>query len=235
MARHRFYLPNLQDAVVFLDKEESHHARRVMRIEVGQEVELFDGMGASASAKVLTTKPDLSLEIVERRFATAPLPHITLAVALPKGDRASVLVEKATELGCDALVPLRTERSVVDPREGKLDRLHRIAVEACKQCGRPWLMRIEPPTDLSCLLKTLERDGSRKLIADTPPQGRTAGPHAADGNGRVIVLIGPEGGWTDPERAAVASAGFTAWSFNAHVLRIETAALAALAILRQSH
>lgn len=227
----RFHVADLASDHVLLGKDESQHARKVMRIRVGDAVELFDGAGAVATATVSAVGRDVELRISERRYVPRLKPVIDLAVAMPKGDRAAVLVEKAGELGADRLIPLVTERSVVHPREGKLERLRRIATESAKQSGRAWLTEIAEPVDLGRLLA--EADHDAKLITDTTAQQSQAdgtNPASCD---RVIVLVGPEGGWTHEERCAATAAGFRPWRLGPYILRIETAALAALAILRR--
>ena len=200
-----------------------------MRISPGDAVELFDGKGIVVAGKVVEAGRTVAIEITARQEVPPLTPRIELAVALPKGDRAAVLIEKASELGADRVIPLITDRSVVDPREGKLERLRRIAVESAKQCGRAWLMEVAEPIPLERALR--DPDYDLKLIADTVDAAGNSLPQPIPRS--VLVLIGPEGGWTDAERTAAADAGFQFWRLGPHVLRIETAALAAVAILRQ--
>jgi len=231
MTLHRFYVPDLGAGPPTLDADESAHARRVLRLTEGDRVELFDGRGTIASATIRSIRSPVSFDIAERRTVAPPAPAIDLAVAMPKGDRAATLIEKASELAADRLIPLRTERSVVDPGKGKRQRFDRIAIESAKQCGRAHLMAIAPTTPLADLLRTADHD--LKLLADPSGDSTVQILHADDPPPqRLIVLIGPEGGWTDDERNAAKHAGFIAWRFAEHILRIETAALAALAILR---
>jgi 16S rRNA (uracil1498-N3)-methyltransferase len=256
MSTRRFYCDDLSGDAVRLDDEQARHARKVLRLEAGDRVELLDGQGRIAEGVVaeIGGGSGVSIRITDRREAPRSSPAIDLAVAIPKGDRAAVLVEKASELGADRLIPLVTERSVVDPGAGKVQRFGRIATESCKQCGRAWVMQVTEPIAIDRLIA--EADHEMKLIADTGldagaadagadpdlrealRSGLSGGgvqdlPNAIGGGGRVIVLIGPEGGWTDQERNAAVSAGFRPWRIGPHVLRVETAALAALAILRR--
>lgn len=226
----RFHIDDLSAPLVRLGDEESQHARKVMRVAVGDVVELFDGQGSVASAEVSAVGRAVELRVIERHRAERVKPWIDLAVAVPKGDRAAVLAEKAAELGADRLIPLICERSVVDPRQGKVERWRRIAVEAAKQCGRPWGMEVAEPAALAKVLR--EVDHEVRLIADTGEAGVSRTPPRPRAEDRVLVLIGPEGGWTEGERTAAALAGFTPWRLGPYVLRIETAALAALAKLR---
>jgi 16S rRNA (uracil1498-N3)-methyltransferase len=233
MAHRRFYCPDLSASRLTLDDEQGGHARRSLRLNVGDHVERFDGQGGLAAGRVAEVKKHVSIEVVDRRQVDPPRPTIDLAVALPKGARADVLIEKASELGADRVIPLITERSVVEPRDSKMRRFDRLCVESAKQCGREHLMRIDEPTPLANVLNRADHD--LRLIADAALAGEAVQelPNYPGQAGRVIVLIGPEGGWSEPERHAARAAGFAPWRLGPHVMRIETAALAALAILRR--
>ncbi len=231
MPSYRFYITDLTPSIVALDEQESQHARKVMRVAVGDAVELFDGVGGLATGCVSQIGRRVEIEVQHRHRAERSQPVIDLAVALPKGDRAAMLVEKAAELGADRLIPLITRRSVVEPGEGKIERFGRITVEAAKQCGRAWLMQIAPTAPFEQLVKASDHD--KKLIADTgAAMGMT--PMTGEPPGKILVLIGPEGGWTQDERQLAARHGFVPWCLGPYVMRIETAAIAAVAILRQS-
>src|SRR5262249_15441748 len=130
-----------------LPADEARHLSRVCRLGLGDQVEVFDGQGFATTAEVVVIRDDW----VELSARGAPLPvrqpecALTLATAVPKGDRFDWLVEKATELGVERLIPMLSERSVVDPRSSKLTRLRRTVIEASKQCGRARLMVLEGP------------------------------------------------------------------------------------------
>jgi len=228
MTMHRFYLTDLDGDIVQLDAEQSQHARKSLRLGAGDEVELFDGRGTVAAGHIEQAGKQMNVAISQRLTLTRPRPRIELATALPKGARADVLIEKASELGADRIIPLITERSVVDPRSGKLDRFRRLAIESAKQSERAWLMEVAEPTPLNALLQNNQAD--LKLLADLTDD---AAIRVLPTLNKVIVLIGPEGGWTDDERIAAKDHGFVPWRFGPNVLRTETAAIAAVAILRQ--
>ena len=220
-----------------LDEEQSAHGRRVLRLDVGDHVELFDGAGVVGTGRVAEAGKRLHIEVIDRTERPRPRPWIDLAVAVPKGGRADGVVEKASELGADRLIPLRTRRGVVDPGRGKQRRFERIALASAKQCGRAWLLQIERPTELDRLLD--EADHDLKLIADMKSEREPdRGWHGLvesselDHAERILILIGPEGGWTNRERRAAVDAGCRPWRLAPHTLRVETAAAAALAILR---
>lgn len=228
----RFYLPEQYQPGQLLELrgDEAHHLARVRRIEVGQLVELFDGLGHATAAQVI----ELDKHLVKLQPLGDPLPdrdpaaQITLATAVPKGDRFDWLVEKATELGVARLVPLITERSVVDPRDRKLERLSRAVIESSKQCGRNRLMTIDPVTPWPTFIMSLA--DPIRLIAHPGRRKFAAWPLPSPG-GEASIAIGPEGGFTDAEIEAAAAAGWVSVSLGATLLRVETAGIAASARL----
>ncbi len=222
---------NPADDLVELDAAQARHARRVLRLTDGEQVEVFDGHGG-VGCGILTGGPSTTRVRLERIWREPPSrPRIELAVAFPKGGRVDDLVAQLSQLGADALIPLCTRRSVVRPRDAKLSRLAQQAIEHARQCRRAHLLEIEPVADLD---DVLARPCDLLLVAD--PQGQAM----ADLAGRlaaaavVRVLIGPEGGWSDEELERVRRRAAVPWRFGPHVMRIETAAAAAAAILRQS-
>jgi 16S rRNA (uracil1498-N3)-methyltransferase len=227
----RFYCPDIpREGPVVLRGDEARHLARVRRLGAGCMVEVFDGHGFARAAEVVAADRDR----VELAPIGEPLPdrspacHLTLATAVPKGERFDWLVEKATELGVAALRPLVTERSVVDPRPTKLDRLRRLSIEASKQCGRSRLLDIGPPTSLA------------QLVAQPPPGVRvlahprgvapTGWPRVAE-RPSAVLAVGPEGGFTDAEVAIARAAGWVLGSLGPTTLRIETAGLAGSILL----
>jgi 16S rRNA (uracil1498-N3)-methyltransferase len=231
----RFYAPtSLEQPAIELPDEEAHHLQNVLRKRVGDRVAVFDGRGGAAVAEVESLRRNhVRLSILSREPPTAiPSPAIVLATAVPKGDRARWLVEKATELGVDRWVPLQTERGVVDPGETRLDKLRQTVVAACKQCGRNRLLEISSPVTWPELLA--ESGAAPGLIVADPagmPARETVGTEAAVESGRLTAAVGPEGGFTPRELDDARAAGAQFVSLGPPVLRIETAALALAALL----
>lgn len=225
----RFFLPAPPAAGrALLAGDEARHLGRVLRAQPGDTVILFDGSGRSWTAHVNRIDRDtVSLDVVaERPPAPAAGPRLTLAVALPKGDRQKWLVEKLTELGVHRFVPLDTTRGVAEGGAAARARLERVVVEACKQCGRDTLMEIAAARPLAAILAE-PPPGGRILIADPqgdPPAALAAEISAAAGD--TIALVGPEGGFTPDELAAADAGGAIRVSLGPHILRIETAAIA---------
>jgi 16S rRNA (uracil1498-N3)-methyltransferase len=223
----RFYCPEPPDqGRLTLLGEEARHLGRVLRLGPGDRVEVFDGRGLTTPAEVV----ELAKERVELRALGPPRPdreapfRLTLATAVPKGERFDWLVEKATELGVSRLVPLITERSVVDPRAAKLDRLRRVIVESCKQSGRSRLMELEGPTRWTAL--SGRDDGGHRLLAHPDGIVPAAWPRPGP-EGVVTLAVGPEGGFTDAEVEHARARGWAIVGLGATKLRIETAGLAA--------
>jgi 16S rRNA (uracil1498-N3)-methyltransferase len=227
----RFYSPDPpRDGKLHLLADEARHLSRVCRFGVGDVVEVFDGNGGASRAQVVKIDNDrVELTVVGAAMPDRPAPlRLTLASAVPKGDRFDWLVEKATELGIERMIPIVTERSVVTPGDPKLERLRRAIVEASKQCGRNQLMVLEPLSRWEHLVGTCP--GAIKLVAD--PTGIPPRRWPGITPRRLVVLaIGPEGGFTDQERQIADQMGWIAISLSVNTLRIETAGLAGCAAL----
>lgn len=232
----RVYAPGgITDGSITLDRDEAHHLTRVRRVSAGAEIVAFDGLGNSWLCRLTeSTKTGAWLDVIEKlqEDTVMPGPEIWLGTAVPKGDRFDWIVEKATELGVDRLVPLVCERSVVEPRPTKLDRLRRTVIEACKQSGRDRLMEIADPVPLKAFLAGLPAD-SIGLFADRGPAALPGLASKKSDMAYVLACVGPEGGWTVPERAMAAGLGWHSVGLGPHILRIETAAIAMAACVRQ--
>lgn len=226
----RFFCATLGDVDrIVLEGEESRHLARVARRQAGEIVEVFDGAGLGLRAEILAIEKDrVLLRAAGRVVDRTPTLDLTVYVAPPKGERFDWLVEKLTELGVGRLVPIRAERSVVDPRSGKLDRLRRSVIEASKQSGRNRLMRLDEPISADAMIRGAS--GPVRLLADL--DDRPAFDLARlEGVPGACVAIGPEGGWSPAERALAASSGWDRLELGPTRLRVETAAVAAAAIL----
>ena len=231
---YRFYVqPPVSEDEATLAGPEAHHLIHVMRAQVGQEIMLFDGIGAEYQAIVTQlSRQSVTASIRQRREVDRELPFaLTLAVALPKGDRQKMLVEKATELGVTKLIPLITERSVAQPTGPALERLRRGVIEACKQCGRNRLLEICEPRKLGELLAT-QHASVLRLLAH--PSGDPISPIVDRAGGDCELLVGPEGGFSDEEVADALAAGATTVCLGPRILRIETAAIALASIIAAS-
>ncbi|MEW6472939.1 MAG: RsmE family RNA methyltransferase [Actinomycetota bacterium] len=209
--------------------EDGHHLARVLRLRPGEAVTVADGAGAWRPYRVAAVQPTGAV----RLEATAgsdrePVrsPRLALAFALTKGDKPDLVVQKLTELGVDRIVPVVAERSVSRPHGDRaaavVQRWRRIAREAARQCRRATLPVIEPVAPLDELaghpgLVVAERGGTPAGELETPPAGE------------LLVVIGPEGGLTDEEVKHLGP--WARLDLGPHILRAETAALAAAAVL----
>jgi 16S rRNA (uracil1498-N3)-methyltransferase len=216
----------------FLEGDEARHLTRVLRAKVGDTVSLFDGRGREWPARVASLGRD-RVELDTGEPTIDPLPPaaipLTLAVALPTGERQKWMVEKLTELGAARLVPLETTRGVAEATASAQARLERVVIEACKQCRRNTLMEIAAGRPLDRLLAevpagacvVIAHPGGAPLDVATMPPTATA----------MLALVGPEGGFTDDELCIADRAGVIRISLGPHILRVETAAIALAARL----
>ena len=236
MTHRFFYEGSLDDELLQLDGSEAHHLLHVLRMKVGDEVLLFNGTGIEAEGQIEKTgRKTVDIKVVRRHESEAETQvPLILATAVPKGDRFRWLVEKAAELGVTRLVPLTTERSSVDPGENRLKKLQQTIVSAAKQSGQIRLMELAPLQPLSDFLKEIDPAEQQLLIAD--PQGvawteLNLSESEASSAG-VVILIGPEGGFSAEEVQAAEDAGAQAVQINSGILRIETAALLMAGLVR---
>jgi 16S rRNA (uracil1498-N3)-methyltransferase len=213
------------EAAVELDGAQSNYLGNVLRLKEGAELLVFDGRSGEWLAHISeAAKKRMALTVERRTREPETIPDVWLAFAPVKRQGTDWLVEKATELGAARLIPVITQRTVAE--RVKLERLEAITIEAAEQCGRTRLPALAEPMTLKRLLE--HRDASRTLYFADEAGGHWA-PDAFTA-GSSMILIGPEGGFTDEERAAVRAApNSVAVSLGPRVLRAETAALAALA------
>ena len=220
---------------VRLQGSAASHITRVLRLRVGAALIVFDGNGGEYQGSIDKAHGGEVLVAVGARAETereSPL-ALTLAQGISRGERMDLVVQKATELGVTHLVPLLTERSVVrltaQQSDRKVNHWRAIAIAACEQCGRNRVPGIAAPQGYREFLRSVPA-GMRVLLS---PGGGVTLKDLARPDGAVTVLIGPEGGLTDEEEQAAVAAGFTAVRLGPRVLRTETAAIAALALLQR--
>ncbi|HEX7061556.1 MAG TPA: 16S rRNA (uracil(1498)-N(3))-methyltransferase [Woeseiaceae bacterium] len=240
MRTHRLYVPGplRAGAGLELDPERSHYLSRVLRARPGDALVLFDGRGGEHPATVADVAKQavtVTVGAVREGLPEPPL-DIHLLQGISRGERMDWVVQKATELGVARLTPVLTEFSVVQLGGERAARrgAHwtKIAQAACEQCGRNRVPVIAAPRPLADVLAEVPaRDpaGTRILLDPAAPR-----PLASGGprDGRVELLIGPEGGLSAGEHARAEAAGFAPRSLGPRVLRTETAAIAALAVLQ---
>ena len=205
----------------------------VLRLEVGDRVTLFDGSGVEYEARIenISRQKVACLVENEQTIDRELGIELHLAVALPKGDRSRWLVEKMVELGVRRIVPLECERSVVRIRPESLARLERTVIEASKQCGRNRLTELSPPLPFLHWLKQAE-DSDLRLLAHADPAAVPLHTVSACHVGDAVKLsIGPEGGFSESEVGTAIAEGWKTVSLGERRLRVETAAVAAVAAI----
>ncbi len=213
-----FYAPELpKQGTVVLDPEEVRHLK-AQRIKQEENVSLFDGKGLGAIGKLVS---EGKVELLETHEVPKSEFSLAIAVAVPKGDRADWMLQKLAELSVSTIIPLKTERSVVWPREAKQERWQRILIEACKQSKQAWLPELKP---LSTIDEALQHTADLKLVLDQTGKPLREAIHTMSKT--TLAFIGPEGGFTDAEKDLLGKAGCILASLGKHVLRIETAAIA---------
>jgi len=230
----RFYFPGVlpRAGEVELPPASAHHALKVLRLNSGDAVVLFDGSGGELSARLdirarLAVAVDGRWQEVSRE---SPL-DIVLVQALASGDKMDWIIQKAVELGVSGIVPVQAVRSVLrlagERADKKLEHWRQVVIAACEQCGRNRLPFVAPVQSLgACLAQAT--DAVRWVLAPGGERLSAVQPVPSS----IQLLVGPEGGWSDEELALCLRASSRAVGLGARVLRTETAGLAALAALQ---
>jgi 16S rRNA (uracil1498-N3)-methyltransferase len=230
MSRRRFFVDQVRRGEAELAGDEAEHLSRVLRAEVGQRYEICDGARLYLGEIVEARKRAVRFRVVEELPVPEPAMRITLLASLIKFDRFEWMIEKATELGVESIVPVQTERSEVGLQlaAGKrVERWSKIARAAAQQSRRVRAPEISAPVSFREAAQTA---AERRICLDETP-GCPALRSALDGGAATVaILVGPEGGWTDRERTLLAGAGWVVVSLGPLILRAETAAIAALAV-----
>lgn len=209
---------------------------QVLRLQPGARITLFNGEGGEFEAVIERMgRSDVAVRVESHDPVEREAPReVHLAVSMPANERMDWLVEKATELGAASIQPLMAERSVLrlsgERAQKKQAHWQAIAVSACEQCGRNRVPRVHEVAELRAWLARAALPTATRLLLSLHPQA-VALRDAAAGSGGILLLTGPEGGWSDAEEGAAAGAGFRPVTLGARVLRAETASLAALAVL----
>jgi 16S rRNA (uracil1498-N3)-methyltransferase len=255
MTRRRFYAPpeafSPDGRAAKLSAEETRHLRNVLRLQSGDEIFLFDGAGREFQCQVQSVARDSTeVSVIKQVEAAQPESdlNLTLAVALLKGEKFDLVIQKATELGVTRIIPVITARADVriksdDDAERKTTRWQRIVLEATKQCGRARLMKIEMPKMFSDLVRVGDTDLVAKADASEDAcapvrvavrimfaerEGASLAEALGDDTGRpqtVTALVGPEGGWSADEIEQARNAGWKIVTLGGRILRAETAAI----------
>lgn len=237
----RFYIPAEQwldpADVLSLPSEEAHHCHRVMRKDVGATIELFDGEGRSATAKILSSsKSEVQVKVTSLPEQQLKIrPQLVLCQAVPKGKNMELIVQKAVELGVAEIIPLLTERTIVKAEVKHREKWQRIALEACKQCGQNWLPKVHEPTTFK---KWISENPSQQGITASLAEGAQPLAQAIktlQGTTEPLnFLVGPEGDLSPEEVDQATQTGLVPITLGKIILRVETATLYGISVLRHS-
>ncbi len=224
-----------------LDRAETHYLTHVLRRARGDELDLFDGRGRTASARLVDLRSGHAcVEILHEERHPMPAPRLELIQAVPKGKRMELVLEKATELGVAAIRPVLTERTIVRVAEArserKIERWRDILLSAARQCGTAWLPELHPIETWPALLARRADLPECLILGDLAPgtpslHAELAAAHQA-GAASLAALIGPEGDFTQAEKEAALAIGARPVNLGPTVLRTETAALFMIGAIR---
>lgn len=212
-----------------------HYLVRVLRLGVGESVEIFDGSGRSWSGTLEEIAEDRAVLALGEEVLSRPVPKLTLVQGLAKGDKLEWVIQKSTELGMARFVPLQTERAIVrlDAAKGadRARRWRKIAEEAARQSGRADVPVVDEPMDLPNWLEAASSRGEAIGVLWEEARGARFGDwFAAHLDRPVSIVVGPEGGLSPKEVERIVAAGGAALTLGDRILRTETAGIAALSI-----
>ena len=214
---------------VTLDPAESQHAASARRQQVGDCLLLIDGDGTRGEATITSiSRRSVALRIESRVRVAKPKPELTVAAALPKGERQKVMLDMATQLGVDTFVPLHCAHSTVKPNAATTERWLRVCKAACKQSNNPFLPSIATAETPVGFVRSMRRLGVPVWVADRSgePFGRA--------HDRIGLCVGPEGGFSEEEADSMLQAGARFVCLAPNIVRVETAVVAAVSLVRQN-
>ncbi|HEY4362776.1 MAG TPA: RsmE family RNA methyltransferase [Bryobacteraceae bacterium] len=235
--RRRFFVDQIRNSQARIEGDDARHLTRVLRVEPGQRYEISDNANVYLAEIETAHKGLVVFQTIEKLPPPEPQARLILCAALFKFDHFEWMIEKATELGVSEIVPVetvRSERGLERAAHKRLERWRRIALEASQQSRRAFLPEVQAPVSFDDLLKL---DASHRYALDEEPGGSplsAAFPSTRRSTDSIALLVGPEGGWTDDERAKFQPHHWTRVSLGPLILRAETAAIAALAIAGQA-
>lgn len=237
MANPRIYidLPLIEGEKILLPEAQVHHLVHVLRLRIGEDLTLFNGQGGEFEAVLTSAGKHEAVAWLVRHHSISreSALQITLAQCVSKGDRMDYTLQKAVELGVTRIVPLLSERSVVkldaERWERKMEHWRGVIISACEQSGRTSIPMLEPVIALQLWLPKTRGKALKLTLAPNA----TNEPHEPPSEKQpIILLVGPEGGLSEPEVERSLKAGFKALSLGPRILRTETAGVAALAMLQ---
>jgi len=237
LSRRRLFVPpeRMRATPIIVDGAEHHHIARVLRARPGDAITLFDGAGAEVQARIVRVgraETELVAAAGARPDGGSEETPLVLLTAVPRGGRMDFLVQKCCELGVSRIVPVIAARSVARPEPGRCARWEKIAREAARQCGRADVPVVAAPAALATALAAPDLP-ERRLVLTTDEAGRPLRALLGE-RAPTALLVGPEGGFEPAETGAARAAGFQPVSLGSRILRIETAAIVAVALAEEA-
>jgi 16S rRNA (uracil1498-N3)-methyltransferase len=231
----RLFLPpqQLASKQITITGDQARYLSLVLRVKRGDIFTAFDGLGYKYTCKILQShKKEVIAERIKKEPYSIESPiSITLVQGIPKGDKMDFIIQKSTELGVRKIIPLITERSQVRHTQ-KVDRWRKIALSASQQCGRDKTPEIDKPVEFKEFLKQ-KRSGSGIIFSEEEKDRNLKKVITTFGNTQqIILLIGPEGGFSREEIAIATGKGFIPASLGPRILRTETAPIVAISIIQ---
>lgn len=238
MSAPRFFVDGVfaEGAIVRLERSDAHKILRVLRLGAGGIIRVVDSSGCEYTATLSGDAQQLHARLDSRieRENTANAVNLTIAQAVPKGQKMEFVVEKASELGVAAILPFTSERTIVrDLGPNKIERWRRIAKSAAEQSGRSSILDVEGPVSFDRLVARFETFDAVIFPweASSPQPLREVLPQVLHGAKNVLAVIGPEGGFSHDEAHAAREAGAAVVSLGSRILRTETAGLYVAAVV----
>jgi 16S rRNA (uracil1498-N3)-methyltransferase len=229
--RRRFFVDQVRNGRAEISGDDARHLTRVLRVEAGQRYEISDNRNVYLAEIETARKEHVIFRALEKMPAPASAPKLILLAAIFKFDRFEWMIEKATELGASEIVPVesaRSERGLERAAHKRVERWRRIALEASQQSRRAFLPEVSEPIAFQAALAF---QATHRFALDEDADAPRLIAPAVNVSDSIALLIGPEGGWTEEERGEFVAAGWTRASLGPLILRAETAAIAALAIV----
>ncbi len=240
---HRFFVSadNIQGDIAYIDKQEARHMKKVLRLKAGDKVILFDGNGQEYQALLMEDTNNGLLAKITEMSVKEDSPEISLYLVqgIAKGDKMDNIIQKATEIGVAVIYPLLSEHTIVrlqgDNAVKKVIRWQHIAREACKQCRRNVVPMVKPIMEMNSIYKEIgdlpaimlyeneKNNGLRQVLHNIKNQAHT--------NGKLLLIVGPEGGFSDAEVKDADKQGVNIASLGPRILRTETAGIVASSII----
>lgn len=239
---HRFMVESrhIQNGRITLEGEDLKHLRQVLRLEAGDIIRVFDGSGMEYESKLLSVDKNQAIAEITSEFQseTEPKTRVTLFQGLPKGEKMELIIQKTVELGIYRIVPVITQRSVVQldskDRAKKAERWSKIAREAAKQCGRAFVPEVFAPVDFKDAMEQSGRFGLAVMLYENEQKKclkELLKCYTINKIGDIALFIGPEGGFSDQEVEFCIHSGYNIAGLGKRILRTETAAISVVSVI----